>query len=210
MRGGRPRGGGEKGRRSRGSDRVNRGGSWRNDHPANFRGANRNRNDPANRNDNQGFRLVSTDSRQGLEAVPSAVTCVPFRRERNRPQAAASKRGPSVWPGPGKRPAWAGQRRRKAPTVAARDFNNEWEALPCAGIGACTSCKQLNLKPLSHGERGWGEGVGNMTTDTLAQAWREAGCPSPLAVNAKDGSVLVYVPEGEFEMGDGQDSDGPK
>ena len=32
----------------------------------------------------------------------------------------------------------------------------------------------------------------------------------PLAVNAKDGSVLVYVPEGEFEMGDGQDSDGPK
>ena len=26
----------------------------------------------------------------------------------------------------------------------------------------------------------------------------------PLAVNAKDGSLLVYVPEGEFEMGDGR------
>ena len=32
----------------------------------------------------------------------------------------------------------------------------------------------------------------------------------PLAVNAKDGSLLVYVPEGEFEMGDGKDSDCPK
>ncbi len=32
----------------------------------------------------------------------------------------------------------------------------------------------------------------------------------PLVVNAKDGSVLVYVPAGEFEMGDGQDSDCPK
>ncbi len=48
------------GRWSRGSNRVNRGGSWRNDDASNFRGANRNRNDPANRNDNQGFRLAST------------------------------------------------------------------------------------------------------------------------------------------------------
>ncbi len=32
----------------------------------------------------------------------------------------------------------------------------------------------------------------------------------PLAVNRKDGTVLVYVPGGEFEMGDGQDSDCPK
>ena len=29
----------------------------------------------------------------------------------------------------------------------------------------------------------------------------------PLVVNAKDGSVLVYVPEGEYEMGDGKDTD---
>lgn len=48
------------GRWSRGSNRVNRGGSWRNDDASNFRGANRNRNDPSNRNDNQGFRLAST------------------------------------------------------------------------------------------------------------------------------------------------------
>lgn len=31
-----------------------------------------------------------------------------------------------------------------------------------------------------------------------------------IAVNAKDGSILVYVPPGEFEMGDGQGSDCPK
>ena len=40
------------GRRRRGSNRVNRGGSWRNDDASNFRGANRNNNDPGNRNDN--------------------------------------------------------------------------------------------------------------------------------------------------------------
>jgi formylglycine-generating enzyme required for sulfatase activity len=32
----------------------------------------------------------------------------------------------------------------------------------------------------------------------------------PLVLNRKDGSVLVEVPAGEFEMGDGQDSDCPK
>ena len=32
----------------------------------------------------------------------------------------------------------------------------------------------------------------------------------PLAVNAKDGSILVHIPEGEFEMGDGKDSNCPK
>jgi formylglycine-generating enzyme required for sulfatase activity len=32
----------------------------------------------------------------------------------------------------------------------------------------------------------------------------------PLAVNAQDGSVMVYVPEGEFAMGDGKDTDCPK
>lgn len=52
------------GRWSRGSNRVNRGGSWRNDDASNFRGANRNRNDPDNRNDNMGFRLVSTTQGQ--------------------------------------------------------------------------------------------------------------------------------------------------
>ena len=32
----------------------------------------------------------------------------------------------------------------------------------------------------------------------------------PLVVNEKDGSVLIEVPAGEFEMGDGKDSDCPK
>jgi formylglycine-generating enzyme required for sulfatase activity len=37
---------------------VLRGGSWINDDPANLRAANRNHNDPGNRNDNIGFRVV--------------------------------------------------------------------------------------------------------------------------------------------------------
>ena len=46
--------------------------------------------------------------------------------------------------------------------------------------------------------------------DALTQAWREAGCPTPLAVNQQDGSIMVYVPEGEFEMGDGMYSNCPE
>ena len=65
---------GGQGRRRRGSNRVNRGGSWRNDDASNFRGANRNRNDPANRNDNQGFRLAST-----VESCSQDMDC-PIRR----------------------------------------------------------------------------------------------------------------------------------
>jgi len=42
---------------------VIRGGSWNND-PANVRCANRNNNDPANRNNNLGVRLASTGERQ--------------------------------------------------------------------------------------------------------------------------------------------------
>jgi hypothetical protein len=42
-----------------GSNRVIRGGSWNND-SQNLRSANRNNNDPGNRNDNLGFRLEST------------------------------------------------------------------------------------------------------------------------------------------------------
>ena len=42
-----------------GSNRVNRGGSW-NNNARNVRSANRNSNSPGNRNNNIGFRLVST------------------------------------------------------------------------------------------------------------------------------------------------------
>lgn len=43
----------------RGSNRVIRGGSW-NNNAQNLRSANRNNDNPENRNDNVGFRLVST------------------------------------------------------------------------------------------------------------------------------------------------------
>ena len=40
--------------------------------------------------------------------------------------------------------------------------------------------------------------------------WLDDGCPPPLAVNTRDGSVMVYIPEGEFEMGDGKTSNCPR
>jgi formylglycine-generating enzyme required for sulfatase activity len=42
-----------------GSNRVKRGGSW-NNNAENCRSANRNRNEPGKRNNNLGFRLLST------------------------------------------------------------------------------------------------------------------------------------------------------
>jgi formylglycine-generating enzyme required for sulfatase activity len=48
--------------------RVNRGGSWNNDNPSNVRAANRNRNDPSNRNNNLGFRCAQS----------SPPACAPF------------------------------------------------------------------------------------------------------------------------------------
>jgi len=44
----------------KGSNRVNRGGSW-NNNARNVRVANRNNNNPDNRNNNLGFRLSSTN-----------------------------------------------------------------------------------------------------------------------------------------------------
>lgn len=38
---------------------------------------------------------------------------------------------------------------------------------------------------------------------TLLQKWRHEALRNRIAVNVKGGSVLVYVPAGEFEMGDG-------
>ena len=45
---------------------------------------------------------------------------------------------------------------------------------------------------------------------TTSVALREVMTSRSLVVNAKDGSVLVRVPAGEFEMGDGQDTNCPK
>jgi hypothetical protein len=63
-----------------GSNRVIRGGSWNND-ADNARSANRNNNDPDNRNDNIGFRLASTRLRviKGVYGFPfRALGCVPI------------------------------------------------------------------------------------------------------------------------------------
>jgi len=92
----------DQGRRSRGSHRVNRGGSWRNDHASYFRGANRNRNDPGNRNDNLGFRLVSTTLDQ--DHKPSNPPIPVFRHvgtETPLPDAASHSvsAGPTPHPG---------------------------------------------------------------------------------------------------------------
>ncbi len=38
---------------------------------------------------------------------------------------------------------------------------------------------------------------------TLLQKWRHEALHNRIVVNLKDGSVMVYVPAGEFEMGDG-------
>ena len=47
---------------------MNRGGSWRNN-PVNCRSANRNNNNPSNRNDNLGFR-VARSSAQAVDSAP--------------------------------------------------------------------------------------------------------------------------------------------
>lgn len=44
---------------------------------------------------------------------------------------------------------------------------------------------------------------------TLLQKWRHEALRNRIAVNTKDGSVLVYVPPGEFEMGDGVGENSP-
>jgi hypothetical protein len=52
--------------------RVVRGGSWANNNPQNYRAANRNRNNPHNRNNNIGFRVVVVPQSFSA-AVPTKV-----------------------------------------------------------------------------------------------------------------------------------------
>jgi len=64
-----------------GSNRVNRGGSW-NNNARNCRAANRNRNDPGNRNNNVGLRPVSSRARpkggvHGLRLCARRATILP-------------------------------------------------------------------------------------------------------------------------------------
>jgi len=44
----------------------------------------------------------------------------------------------------------------------------------------------------------------------IVHEWIRQATANRLVVNDRDGSVLVYVPPGEFEMGDGEGSDCPK
>ena len=61
---------------SGGSNRVIRGGSW-NNKPRNVRSANRNRNNPDNRNNNLGFRLLSTGGRLNPAPLRRAEASIP-------------------------------------------------------------------------------------------------------------------------------------
>jgi formylglycine-generating enzyme required for sulfatase activity len=57
-----------------GSNRVIRGGSW-NNNPQNLRSANRNNNSPDNRNNNVGFRLLSTSGLPVKRRLRIALQC---------------------------------------------------------------------------------------------------------------------------------------
>ncbi len=80
------------GRCPQGSNRVIRGGSWNNDDAGNFRAANRNNNDPANRNDNNGFRACLARAQEtprsgraaDQEGVPSLRKGIPEGEEGRR------------------------------------------------------------------------------------------------------------------------------
>lgn len=68
-----------------GSNRVIRGGSW-NSNARNVRAANRNANDPGNRNDNLGFRLAREQERAGRPA-PDPTCTAPGRLRAGETQA---------------------------------------------------------------------------------------------------------------------------
>ena len=75
-----------------GDNRVLRGGSW-NNNGRNVRSANRNRNEPGNRNDNIGFRLALGPGEQGLSpAVKPALDQMTLLSAASRRQKANALR----------------------------------------------------------------------------------------------------------------------
>ena len=81
-----------------GQNRVLRGDSWNND-AANCRTANRNNNDPANRNTNNGFRLALNSAGRRQHALSFqteqivfllTVLCHRWRNKRRKPRGAGS------------------------------------------------------------------------------------------------------------------------
>ena len=92
---------------------VLRGGSW-NNNPRNLRASNRNRNNPDNRNDNNGFRVVVPNrappfrAMPGVQGFPDAAegareARIPWpcgAEERwARPEQVGASRPPTPWPG---------------------------------------------------------------------------------------------------------------
>lgn len=64
----------------KGSNRVNRGGSWNND-AANCRTANRNTNEPTNRTSNNGFRLALNSAGKVVDALRIRTEQIVFLSE---------------------------------------------------------------------------------------------------------------------------------
>jgi hypothetical protein len=64
-----------------GANRVLRGGSW-NNNGRNCRSANRNRNEPANRNDNIGFRLALARARRDAALDQMIILSTALRRRK--------------------------------------------------------------------------------------------------------------------------------
>ncbi|MBF0423378.1 MAG: SUMF1/EgtB/PvdO family nonheme iron enzyme, partial [Magnetococcales bacterium] len=52
--------------------------------------------------------------------------------------------------------------------------------------------------------------VPTLEETSLLKKWHREELHNRISVNVKDGSVMVYIPSGEFEMGDGESGDCPK